>query len=232
MNGVLFGDKHSFTEWGLYLVERPTISPPTPKVVYVNVSGANGTLDLTEVLSDDVKYEDRQITFKFMVLNKREKWSDIYSNIMDYLQGQKMKIILDEDKAYYYEGRCAVNSWESSKVHSIIVINAIVEPYKNERFSSLEPWEWDVFNFETGIVRDYRDIVVDGMKELEIEGTRKPIVPTFIVKGEMKVEFNGREYQLPLGNTRILNIVIKEGKNVLTFKGNGTVSVDYRGGKL
>ena len=118
------------------------------------------------------------------------------------------------------------------KVNSTIVIKATVEPYKNERFSSLEAWEWDTFNFETGIIRDYADIVVDGSYNLAIEGTRKQVVPTFITTGEVSVEFNGKTYNLPAGTSRILNIVIVEGENILKFKGNGVVSVEYRGGRL
>lgn len=232
MNGVLFGSMHSFNDWGLMLKERPEISPPSVKTSYVDVAGANGSLDLTEVMSDDVKYENREIKCKFIVMDERKDWHEIYSNIQDYLHGQNMKIILDEDPAYYYEGRCSVDSWESSKVYSTIVIKALVDPYKNERFSSLEPWMWDTFNFETGIIRDYADIAVDGSYDLQIEGTRKQVIPSFTVEGEISVEFNGKVYNLPLGSSRILNIVIKKGDNLLRFKGNGIVSVEYRGGRL
>jgi len=233
MNGVLFGNKHSYNDWGLLLKERPKVSPPTVKAVYIDVPGANGSLDLTEEMSQDVKYEDREIECKFEVLEQRRKWHEIYSNIQDYVHGQNMKIILDEDPTYYYEGRCRVDNWESSKVTSTIVIKAKVAPYKNERFSSLEPWLWDDFNFETGIIRDYKDLVVDGSYELIIDGSRKPVIPTFIVsESSLKVKFKGNEYTLPLGTSRILNITITEGENILEFIGKGIVSVDYRGGRL
>lgn len=232
MNGVLFGNKHSYKDWGLLLTERPKVSPAEVKSSYVDIPGANGDLDLTEVMTKDVKYKDREITCKFHVLADRSKWHEIYSTIQDYVHGQAMKIILDEDPCYYYTGRCAVDNWESSKVKSTIVIKAKVAPYKDERFSSLEPWEWDTFNFETGIIRDYKDIVVEGTHVLNIDGTRKQVVPTFTTEGEVSVEFNGKSYNLPIGTSRILNIVIVEGQNLLTFKGQGKVSVEYRGGRL
>lgn len=232
MNGVLFGNKHSYKDWGLLLTDRPVISPPAVKTTYVDIPGADSHLDLTEELTHDVKYKNRDIKCSFHVLADRKNWHNIYSNIQDYLHGQKLKIILDEDPCYYYEGRCEVDSWESSKVNSKIVIKANVEPYKNERFSSLEAWEWDSFNFETGIIRDYADIVVDGSYDLTIEGARKKVVPTFITTGEVSVEFDGRTYNLPAGTSKILNIIIVEGKNILRFKGNGVVSVEYRGGRL
>ena len=40
------------------------------------------------------------------------------------------------------------------------------------------------------------------------------------------------EYALTAGDNRISGICITEGDNVLTFAGNGTVSIDYRGGRL
>lgn len=231
MKGVLFGDKHT-NEWGLILQERPVVSPPVVKTSYVDVIGANGSLDLTEALSEDVKYNNREITCKFIVLDDRKDWHEIYSTIQDAIHGQKMKIILDEDPTYYYEGRVAVDDWASSKVYSTIVIKANVEPYKMERYSSLEAWKWDTFNFETGIVRDYADIVVNGAHTLEINGTRKQVVPVFTTTGDISVEFNGNTYELPTGVSQIMNIVIKEGKNTLTFKGYGSVDVEYRGGRL
>lgn len=232
MKGVLFGDKHSYKDWGLILAERPVITPPKVKTNYIDVPNANGSLDLTEILSDDVKYENREMTFKFIVLEDRKRWHEIYSNIQEYLHGQEMKIILDEDRSYYYTGRCSVDDWTSSKVTSTIVIKALVEPYKLELYSSLEEWQWDDFNFESGIVRNYKDIVVNGEHELIIEGTRLQVIPSFIVDGSMSVTFNGHTYQLPAGTSKILNIVIKQGVNTLKFIGNGKVSVDYRGGRL
>src|SRR5699024_1202745 len=108
--------------------------------------------------------------------------------------------------------RVSVNEWKSSEKYSTIVIDGEVEPYKYELFSSLEDWEWDSFNFETGIIREYKDLRVDGELALTIAGRRKRIVPAFIVESDdgsgLKVKFNGSEYDLPDGTSRVLNIVI------------------------
>lgn len=236
MNGVTFGSKHSYRDWGLFLKSRPVISPPTPKTVYVDIPGSDGVIDLTESLTGDVKFNNRTITCEFVVLDARNKWSNIYSEIMDYLHGQQMKVRFDEDPTYYYMGRLQVNEWKSDKVTSTIVIEGNVEPYKMEMFSSLEDWEWDSFNFETGIIRDYNELRVDESLIFTIEGRRKSVVPTFIVTSDdgsgLKVRFNSVTYDLPDGSNRVLNIVIRDGKNTLYFTGNGTVSIDYRGGRL
>lgn len=236
MDGVTFGTKHSYRDWGLLLKSRPVISPPSPKTVYVDIPGSDGIIDLTESLTGDVKFDNRTITCEFVVLDARNRWSDIYSEIMDYLHGQRMKVRLDEDPTYYYEGRLQVNEWKSDKVTSTITIEGDVEPYKMEMFSSLEEWEWDSFNFETGIIRDYKEIRVDESLTFTIEGRRKSVVPSFTVASDdgsgLQVRFNGTTYDLPDGTSRVLNIVIKNGTNTLYFTGNGTVSIDYRGGRL
>lgn len=236
MNGVTFGTKHSFRDWGLYLRKRPIISPPSPKTVYIDVPGSDGSLDLTESLTGDVKYENRKIKCEFWVLQDRVKWSNIYSEILDYLHGQQMRIIFDEDPTYYYTGRVQVNEWESDQTTSKIVIEGLVEPYKNELFGSLDDWEWNPFNFETGIIRDYSELTVDGELSFIIEGNRKPVVPSFIVNSDdgsgMTVTFNSVTYNLIDGTNRVINIKITNGTNTLVFKGNGTVSINYRGGRL
>lgn len=236
MDGVTFGTKHSYRDWGLLLKSRPVISPPSPKTVYVDIPGSDGVIDLTESLTGDVKFDNRTIKCEFVVLDARNRWSDIYSEIMDYLHGQRMKVRLDEDPTYYYEGRLQVNEWKSDKVTSTITIEGDVEPYKMEMFSSLEDWEWDSFNFETGIIRDYKEIRVDESLTFTIEGRRKSVVPSFTVASDdgsgLQVRFNGTTYDLPDGTSRVLNVVIKNGTNTLYFIGNGTVSIDYRGGRL
>lgn len=234
--GVTFGEKHSFNDWRLLLSERPNISPPEVKTDYIDIPGGDGSLDFTESLSGDVKYKTRLLECTFVTLKTRKKWTDLYSEIMDCLHGQKMKIILDEDPGFYYIGRVSVNEWKSSEKYSTIVVDAEVDPYKYERFSSLEEWEWDSFNFENGIIRDYKDLEVNGSLSITIEGRRKRIIPEITVSSSdgsgMQVEFEGNTYALEDGTTRILNISIKEGANTLNFTGNGTVSIDYRGGRL
>ena len=236
MNGVKFDDKHSFYDWGLLLKSRPTISPPSPKTVYVDIPGSDGIIDLTESLSGEVKYNTRAIKLEFQVIDARTKWDEIYSEILDFLHGRQIKIIFDEDPLYYYVGRFQVNEWKSDKVFSTIAIEGNVDPYKMELYSSLEDWLWDSFNFETGIIREYKDLRVNGNLNFIIDGRRKSVVPSFAVFSDdgkgMKVEFNGNIYDLPDGISKIVNIVTKEGSNTLKFIGNGTVSIDYRGGRL
>ena len=66
MIGVTIGEKHSYNDWGLILSSQ-TISPPTPQINMVSVPMRDGSIDITETLSGDVKYDDRTLTFTFTV---------------------------------------------------------------------------------------------------------------------------------------------------------------------
>ena len=136
MQGVTFGNKHSYREWGLLLKTRPVISPPKPKTKLVQVPGSDVVIDLTETLTGNVHYEPRTIKCEFWVVDGRLKWSAVYSSILDELHGKRLQIIMDDDPNYYYIGRVSVDSWESEQAASTIVITAEVEPYKHSRYGS------------------------------------------------------------------------------------------------
>lgn len=241
-HSIIFGDKNSWADWYLIPSSRPVFNPPTPKTKFVDIPGADWHLDMSTVLTGDIAYEARTGSIEFIVDNgqlsdyKADRWHLLYSEIMDYLHGQLSKAVLEDDPGFYYEGRFSVNQWRSEQYNSKITIDYTVRPYKMERFSSLENWEWDSFCFEDGIIREYKDLRVDGSLEFVITGRRMRVTPSFIVKSNdgkgMKVTFNGVTHNLPDGTSRVVNIQTTEGKNTLKFTGNGTVSIDYRGGCL
>lgn len=241
MNGVLFGTKHSYRDWGLILKSRPEISPPEPKTIYIDIPASDGQLDLTETLTGDVKFKNRTVKLEFYVIAERNKWFDLYSTIQNYLHGKSMKVFLDEDQNYYYTGRWQVSEWKSEKRISTITIEGNVEPYKLERYSSLEDWEWDSFNFETGYIRDYRDIKVNGAINYALDCSRKKVVPKFIVKLDtegtnFQIRWNGGDWKTytvtQSGTYTFPNIQLTEGTQNIYLNGNGTVSIDYHGGSL
>lgn len=241
-HSIIIGDKNTWADWYLIPSSRPVFNPPSPKTKFVDIPGSDWHLDMSTVLTGDIAYEARTGSIEFIVDNgflsdyRAEKWHLLYSDILDYIHGQLMKATLEDDPAYYYEGRFSVNEWASEPKNSKITIDYTVNPYKLEVTSSLEDWLWDSFCFEDGIIREYKDLRVDGNLEFVITGRRMVVVPSFIVASDdgrgMKVKFNGTTYDLPDGTSRVVNIRTVEGENKLTFIGNGTISIDYRGGRL
>lgn len=217
MRGVMFDNKHSFHNWRLMMRSRPIISPPTPKTMYVDVPGANGSLDLTDTLTGYTQYKNRKISFEFVVMAGRAEWPAIYSEIMDALHGKVVEIVFDDDPHYFYKGRVTVGSWEAENVMTaILTMTAEVEPFKTARFCD----------------HSYRNLKVDGSLTVNVHGTCKPSVPSLTVSDDMHVSFMGNTYTLTAGENTLPEIVIRQGKNLLEFTGNGTVSIIYRGGRF
>lgn len=227
---IRIGEKRTFNDWGL-LISGMTIGFPETKSNLVDIPATDGSIDLTEALGE-VAYKNRHLEFVFDALGKYESWHGLCTEIANYLHGKKMKIILDTDQGYYYIGRLELDTTKSDDTIHEIVLAGDVEPYKYELQSSLEPWRWDSFSFKTGVIRNYKDLKVSGSRTVKIMGLRKPIVPTIISNSVMTLSFGGRTYNIKAGEQKLYRLIIREGENFLTFSGNGTISIDYRGGIL
>lgn len=124
--------RNTYDNWHFVPSERPVIAPPEVKENYVDLPGANGFLDLTEVLTGAVTYGPRTGTLEFMVESFKTfgSWAEAYSTVLDFLHGKAGRMILDDDPDYYYEGRFTVDPWKSEESWSTISINYRLKPYK------------------------------------------------------------------------------------------------------
>ena len=231
-HSITIGTKNTWDDWHLIPSSRPLFNPPPVKTSYVEIPGGDGILDLTTAMTGKPMYSNRTGSWEFYVENGFKDWTVLYSEIMMYLHGQEFRAVLDDDTAYYYEGRFTVNQWRSDPAQSMIVIDYNVEPYKQYSASD-DNWLWDPFNFETGVIRYYKNLPVKGTLTIVVIGDIMDTVPTITstVAG-MKVTFNGVVYTLQRGANVISSIVVTEGNNPFTFTGTGTVSIDLVGGRL
>jgi len=228
MIGVTFGDKHSFDDFGIYLTSK-TINPPEPQTNTISVPLRDGSIDLTESLTNDVKYNDRKIDMTFSVVHPMEQWSDKVSEIENYLHGKRMKVVFDDDANYYYIGRLKVNEWSSQKSIGKLVIECVADPYK---YDIQDDWLWDSFDFENGYISESENIPVSGSTTVVIVGKRKKTYPTITASSAMSVAYNGATYNLTEGINKLYDMILDEGENTLTFSGSGSVLIEYTGGSL
>ena len=63
-------------------------------------------------------------------------------------------------------------------------------------------------------------------------GRRKRVIPKIICDNPLELIFNGETYNLIAGINNSPDIEICDGENILKFIGNGTVTIEYRGGSL
>lgn len=227
---VTIGEKKTFDDWGLKL-QSLAVSMPDAKINQVDIPGSDGLVDLTAAMGT-VRYGNRALQMIFDVSGELTRWHDITSAIANYLHGQRLKVILDSDPSYYYIGRLSLDSQKIDYLMNQVTISGDMEPYKYELLSSLDDWLWDPFSFVDGLIRNYKNLKVSGSLRLVIPGTRKEVIPTIISDTAMEVEWKGKRYEVPAGESKIYAISLVEGDNILIFYGEGVISIDYRGGIL
>lgn len=232
-HSITIGEKNTWDDWHLIPASRPLFNPPTVKTSYVEIPGGDGALDLTDALAGRPTYNNRTGSWTFYVENGFKDWTALYSEIMVYLHGQRYRAVLEDDPAYYYEGRFSVNRWKSDQQWSQIVIDYNVGPYKKEIGNTGENWLWDPFNFETGLIRNYKNLSVLGALTVMVKGDMLDTIPVIICSASgMSVQYEGETYALSKGANTVPQIVLHSGENTLIFSGNGTVTIENTGGRL
>lgn len=232
-HSITIGDKNTWDDWHLIPTTRPLFNPPTVKTNIIDIPGGDGVLDLTTALAGRPTYNNRTGSWTFIVQNGFKDWTALYSEIMVYLHGQKFRAVLEDDPAYFYEGRFSVNQWKSDKDWSQIVIDYNVGPYKKEIANIGSDWLWDPFNFETGVIRNYRNLSVLTTLTVVVIGDMMDSVPVIIAsESGMKVMYEGTMYNLERGANTIPDIVLHSGENTLVFTGPGIITIENIGGRL
>lgn len=252
-HSITFGNKHTFNDWKLMPTSRPLFNPPPPKTKYTDLPGGNGSIDLSDSLTGYPVFENRTGTLEFIVLNGYRNWSNRYMEIMEYLHGRKMRAVLDDDPAFFYEGRFTVSEWESNNdgTWSVIKIDYNVNPYKWSLAGTSEPWLWDPFNFETGVIlpglfgnidipssSTYTDVI---MPAAAIGSA--PFSPSLVINADnnagMDVKFVNPNLGINIpakhyanGSHVTYDYVVYGSDCVFSFKGKGKVSIDFKLGRL
>ena len=251
-HSITFGEKNTWDDWRLVPSSRPVFNPPAQKVKTLDIPGGDGVIDLSQALTGYPVYQNRTGSIEFIVMNGFRPWHMAYSDIMDYLHGQTMRAVLEDDPEYFYEGRFTVNAWKSEKDWSRITIDYSVGPYKWSVLSSLDDWLWDPFNFQNGVIRTalFKDIAVTtDVKSRKLDAAlfgRAPVCPRFDVSSTagrgVYVRFVNSQLGidisklLPDGTIQIPEFVFFGTQDTTIYlwcdSGTGTVSIDFRQGRL
>ena len=231
-HSVYFGDKNTWTDWFLIPGSRPVFNPPKPKTHYLDIPGADGSIDLSESLTRCPVFNDREGTMDFIVDNGHKEWNELYSEIMDYLHGRTMKARLADDPEYYYEGRFSVNEWRSEESNSVISIDYRVSPYKWKTGETLLISHSQSDEAEIFPVEDYEAGTAPTIPRIEISNSDNGITVTFF---NSTLDIN-ETVTLQNGSYRLSNFVICPNRNenemYFAFTGSGTYKVYIRKGGL
>ena len=240
--GVKFGDYHSYDDWKLKLKEIE-IGSPGAKLVEIDVMGMDGVLDLTEAVTGSVRYGKRTLRFVFDARNcGYRKWADLISEISNKIHGKKVRIVLDCDNEYYYEGRCTVDTSKINDITSEFVITCECYPYKTAVASENGDWLWDPFSFVDGVITRPEDVVLNNQTKtvtLPTDPARQKVTLWLNsgLSGSVWVRTNREDpstrHLLRLGRNRFPEVrMMPDAETTLYLTGTGSVGVDYRRGSL
>lgn len=204
--GARFGDKSSKEDYNA-IMNYARITPPAIKENYVNIAGGNSSIDLTEAVGG-VVFEDGEIDFKFTLFD-----ADSKEQMKNDLHGRRMKIVLDREPEFYYEGRLSVISIKQTGNLYELCMKAKVKPYKMGRM----------------LVHEEK---IKGEKELVLFSKRMPVVPIITVVGSIAVSYMGIRFALETGIYEIPEVTFQDGMNRLKVSGSGTIRLEYREGQL
>lgn len=212
--GVLFNEIHSYRDLNLVL-SKVEVSPATPKTVYVDIPGADGSLDLSEALGE-IKFSDRTLKFTFTMHPggdlSESAWEAKKTQVSNRLNGLACQITLDKDPGYYWQGRATVDEYQSTKRLRQFVISAVVRPYKLKQ---------EVTVVSTAISSQGTTVT--------LKNSRRPVCPTVSCTNDnTKVIFDGATYVFSQGDHKNLGVRLVQGDNEVTVSGTGTVTFTYQ----
>lgn len=215
MKGVLFNEKHSYSDFGLILNSKD-IPLPEPKTYIVDVPCADGSLDLSTALTGGVmKYKNRLIKLDFTIMKPWNQLESFKSIIASHLHGKIMKVIFDADTDFFYTGRCKVTNFNASVIPATLTIEVDAEPYK--------------MNIEETVISE----TISGEKTIIIDEQKMKVVPTITVSSDMTLTYKTKLHQLISGDNIIPEIMLYSAEdNELLFNGEGNVTIKFRGGEL
>lgn len=166
-------DKNTWESWHLIPESRPTLPLPKQKTKVIDsIPNTNGQIDLS---LKDIPYpvfENREGTFTFIynpiyseAFGDYRPWIVLYSEMAAFLHGRELRMVLEDDPGYYWQGRFSLESWESNNdgSGSTVTIGYSVYPYKRSICTSIQDWLWDPFNFYNGVIPNtvFNNITID-----------------------------------------------------------------------
>lgn len=184
--------------FGLVLLDGYTLSPPEPKTYTVDVPGGDGVIDLTQSLTGDVAYNNREQEFNFVVIDP-QNFEQVKTKVSNFLHGKEFDYQITMDPDYTYHGRFTVTDYAHAKysypgIVGTFTVSVSAEPYKLKKKMSYS-------------------LNATGGKMFRLESGRKPVRPTIECTQPCTVTFKGNVFTVGAGTYRLNNVLFEEGWN-------------------
>lgn len=211
MRGIIINNTHTGNDLGLILTGND-VGMPKPKVYKIEIPGRNGDLDMSEVLSGQVTYSNRTLTFTLLGNGTREVVLDLIDVVTAY-NGQWVTIIVPDLPDWYYEGRVEVSY--SDKYHYVdFTLTVDAQPFRK----ALYPKTITHTNITS--------------QKLFINNLGINNIPTITLTAETTIINNDKTFKLSAGTYAPEELTLKTGVNSWIVTTTGTITINYREERL
>lgn len=182
----------------MILLDGYTLSPPEPKTYTVNIPGGDGVIDLTQSLTGDVAYKNRQQEFSFMVVNP-DSFERVKTDVSNFLHGKEFDYQITMDPGYTYHGRFSVTDYSHGMYSypglvGTFNVSIDADPYKSKGLQTYK-------------------LNATGGKMFRLESGRKPVHPVIECTQPCRIRWKDVVTVVPVGTYRLDDVVFTQGFN-------------------
>ena len=213
--GAMIGDEHTLRDWGAVITNSDVIEMPEVNTVLLEIPGRSGRLDLSEVLTGDISYSNRDIKIKLAARTNRDRWTETCLHIFNKYHGRVVHVTFDEDPGHYYVGRVSVSEPKRLGTAGQLTIMVDAEPFRYEQ----EEYQVTFTGTTTA---------VSGI----VENLRMPVCPTVTVPAACQLFHDEKIYSLTAGSQTVPGLVLHPFENEISVTGAERITFTFRRGCL
>ena len=128
---------NTLSDYGLCILDDLTIGEAKLKENYINIPGANGSLNLSYAPQGYATYEDREISFTLFKGVNDANLEIIRSDLANKFHGQEVELMLPNDNEHFWKGVIqfgGISGYNSGK----IPVTFRAQPYKTNRTTGVK----------------------------------------------------------------------------------------------
>jgi hypothetical protein len=222
MRGIEFIDlsndtleRHTADDWGLVMTAN-VIGTPKIKEKYIELADRDGDLDFTDALTGVPAYGTRELSFDFEYLDDPKAWTELFTEIRNFLHGRRLKIFEPDDPDYYYLGRVSVGDPSGGLVKAFSVT------------VKADTWKYKATG-ETVVTA-----TAGAGKTIILPNDWRPVSPIITTTGAVTLSFGGVNYSIAgAGDFRFPKFRLAYGSNRVTVSsGSGEIKFRYQEGAI
>lgn len=214
LHGVTINGTNTLTEYGLCLLSDLKVGAPEKKTNYVDIPGADGSLDMSNYPQGRPVYKNRNISFTLFKADTEANIEATRILLRQIYHGKQVQLILPNDTTRYFTGVMSIGDTSGFPACKIPV-SVVAEPYK--------------MNVDETIVVN----TVVTSKTVTLTNACKPVVPTITTTAAITLAFGGSSVSIEAGSGIVVpSLILEAGNTEVTITGAATVTFNYREGTL